>query len=152
MHHDAGEDARAAAEVVLMAEYGTRGVKRPQFDPTDDDVLDINDIGPVPLPAPIRRPASPAAAPAWTPPSVGLDVTKGMISVPVAADGTTFVPNLSRRGYYTVGAKGSEKKYSSFDAALDALNRMDKPRWRRPNPAGNWGIVSGCSWTDIKKD
>jgi len=150
-HHDAGEDARAAAEVVLMAEYGTRGMMRPQLDPTDDDVLDISDIGPVPLPAAIRRPASPAAAPAWTPPPVCLDVTKSMIRVPVAADGTTFGPNLSRRGYYTVGAKGSEKKYASFDAALGALNQMDKPRWRRPNSAGNWGIVSGCSWTYIKK-
>lgn len=150
-HHDAGEDARAAAEVVLMAEHGTRGEMTPQLDPADDDVLDNSDIGPVSLPAAIRPPASLADTPVWTPSPVSLDVTKGVIRVPVAADGTTFGPDLSRRGYYTVGEKGSEEKYASFDAALGALNRMDKPRWRRPNPAGNWGIVSGCSWTDIKK-
>ena len=134
-----------------MAEHGRRGEMAPQLDPADDDVLDNGDIGPVSLPVALRRPTSPAAAPVWTPPPVSLDVTKGMIRVPLAADGTTFGPNLSRSGYYTVGEKGSEKKYASFDAALDALNRMDKPRWRRPNPAGNWGIVSGCSWTNIKK-
>lgn len=149
-HHNAGEDARAAAEIILMAEQGTRGVMTPQFDPTDDDVLDTSDIGPVSLSTAIRRPALPAAASARTLPPVSTDLNKGMIRVPVAADGTTFGPNLSRRGYYTVGAKGSEEKYASFDAALDALNRMEKPRWRRPNFAGNWGIVSGCSWTKIK--
>ncbi|AWI86779.1 hypothetical protein CEW88_23320 (plasmid) [Alloyangia pacifica] len=74
-----------------------------------------------------------------------------MIRVPVAADGTAFGPDLARNGYYTVGAKGAEEKHASFDAALDALTKMDKPRWRRPNAAGNWGIVSGCSWRDIRK-
>ena len=150
-HHDAGEDARAAAEVVLMAERGTRGAMASRFNPAEDDVLDDGDTGPVSLPASIRRPVSPTTTPVRTPPPINLSVTNGTIRVPVAADGTTFGPDLSRRGHYTVGAKGAEEKYACFDAALDALNRMDKPRWRRPNTAGNWGIVSGCSWTDIRK-
>ena len=71
--------------------------------------------------------------------------------VPVAADGTTFNPDLVRRGYFTVGAKGAEEKHDSFDVALEALIRMDTPRWRRPNAAGNWGIVSGRSWKEVDK-
>lgn len=53
-------------------------------------------------------------------------------------------------GYFTVGPKGAEEKHDSFDAALEALNQMATPRWRRPNAAGNWGIVSGCSWKNIQ--
>ncbi|SDW06404.1 exonuclease domain-containing protein [Roseicitreum antarcticum] len=151
-HHDAGEDARAAAEVVLMAERNTRASVKPRPAPVDGDVLDDGDTGPASVPAAVlQRTASPAATPVRTLPIVGLDVPKGTIRVPVAADGTIFGPDLARNGCYTVGAKGAEERYDSFDAALDALTRMDKPRWRRPNAAGNWGIVSGCSWKDIRK-
>lgn len=153
-HHDAREDARAAAEVVLMAEHGTRVAVKPWSAPVDDDVLDDDDTGPVSVPAAvIRHTVAPVATPTpiRTLPTVDTHAAKGMIRVPVAADGTTFDPCLARNGYYTVGAKGAEEKHASFDAALDALTRMDKPRWRRPNAAGNWGIVSGCSWRDIRK-
>ena len=74
-----------------------------------------------------------------------------MIRVPVAADGSTFGPDLARKGRYTVGAKGTEKQYDTFDAALAALHQMKPPRWRRPNAAGNWGIVYGCSWKGVEK-
>jgi DNA polymerase III epsilon subunit-like protein len=151
-HHDAGEDARAAAEVVLMAERGTRVALKPRLQPVDDDVLDDNDTDPVSVLATvIPRSATPVAAPFRALPTVDTPTDKGMIRVPVAADGTTFGPELARNGYYTVGAKGAEEKHASFDMALDALARMDKPRWRRPNAAGNWGIVSGCSWRNVRK-
>lgn len=51
---------------------------------------------------------------------------------------------LSRSSLYT------DHKTPERDAALDALTRMDKPRWRRPNAAGNLGIVTGCSWTALR--
>lgn len=151
-HHDAGEDARASAEVVLMAERGKRVTVKPRSASADDDVLDDGDIGSVSVPAAmIRRTVVPVVTtPVRAMPTVDAHTANGMIRVPVAADGTTFGPDLARNGYYTVGAKGAEEKHSSFSAALDALTRMDKPRWRRPNSAGNWGIVSGCSWTDIR--
>ena len=82
--------------------------------------------------------------------SADVAAIRGMIRVPVAADGSTFGPDLVRKGHYTVGAKGAEKKYDHFEAALDALTNMEQPRWRRPNSAGNWGIVSGSAWKDIK--
>ncbi|TLP42179.1 hypothetical protein FDK21_20150 [Cohaesibacter sp. CAU 1516] len=80
-----------------------------------------------------------------------MNAIKALIRVPVAADGSCFGPDLARNGHFTVGAKGEEKKYDSFEAALDALTKMDKPRWRRPNSAGNWGIVSGNAWKSIER-
>jgi hypothetical protein len=71
--------------------------------------------------------------------------------VPVAADGTWFGPHLSRGGTFTVGAKASEQKIFGFAAALHALERMPTPRWRRPNAAGNWGIVSGVRWVLLEE-
>lgn len=43
-HHDAGEDARAAAQVVLLAERGAPLAGMPKADNTEDDVLDDGDI------------------------------------------------------------------------------------------------------------
>lgn len=74
-----------------------------------------------------------------------------VIFVPVAGDGSTFGPELLRNGHYTIGAKGAEVQYDSFEAALKALHKMDTPRWRRPNAAGNWGIVSGRDWKRVEK-
>ena len=73
-----------------------------------------------------------------------------MLRVPVAGDGSIFSPKLVRNGRFTVGAKGAEEKYDNFEAALLALLNIKKPRWRRPNAAGNWGIVCGHAWRDIE--
>lgn len=156
-HHDAGEDARAAAEVVLLAGRGIQGAAE------DFGVLDDGDIGSGFQPHPVARPlAQPqvslaTARPARTSSLVSseaaarADVAGKMILVPVAGDGSTFGPDLARNGRYTVGAKGAEVQYDDFNAALTALHQMDTPRWRRPNPAGNWGIVSGRDWKHIEK-
>ncbi len=69
------------------------------------------------------------------------------VRVPVAADGSIFHPALRRRNGFMVGEKGAERIVATFDAALDALCSMPEPRWRRPNPQGNWGIVKGVGWT-----
>jgi hypothetical protein len=67
--------------------------------------------------------------------------------VPVAKDGTWFDPATCRRGGgYTIGSKGAEETYEDFRKALDRLSRMGTPQWRRPNPAGHWGLVSAVGW------
>jgi hypothetical protein len=76
-------------------------------------------------------------------------VEGGMISVPFAKDGTFFGGACRRRSGYTVGEKGSERIVPDIYEALGYLKAMDKPRWRRPNKSGNWGIVSAAEWKTI---
>ena len=77
--------------------------------------------------------------------------------VPVANDGSHFVPSLRRDGRdhdggYTIGAKGSERVIENFDAALEELRSMETPRWRRPNTeSGKWGIVTGQTWKRVRR-
>ena len=63
--------------------------------------------------------------------------------VPFASDGTEFDPKTClRAGGYTIGRKGAEDKIEDYRAALGELARMRPSAcWRRPNSAGNWGIV-----------
>lgn len=79
------------------------------------------------------------------------DFSDEVVFVPVAADGSYFHPGLARGGKFMIGAKGEEVQYSSFGEALSALQKMATPRWRRPNEAGNWGIVSGRDWKRIER-
>lgn len=160
-HHDAGEDARAAAEVVLLAERCTPLKRLPQPEAVEDSVLDDSDFAMRNTSGSAIRPdadALPEVASASrlrtlisSRPRADSQAERSAVRVPVAADGTTFHPGLARRGYFTVGGKGAEEKHDSFDVALEALNRMDTPRWRRPNAAGNWGIVSGRLWKEVEK-
>ena len=66
--------------------------------------------------------------------------------VPVARDGSRFGPHLARGGVFTVGAKGEERRFDNYEAALEYLRGMSTARWRRPNSNGNWGIVSATGW------
>lgn len=79
------------------------------------------------------------------------DFSDDVVFVPVAADGSIFHPGLARGGKFTIGAKGEEVQHPSFEDALVALQKMATPRWRRPNEAGNWGIVSGRDWKRIER-
>lgn len=70
--------------------------------------------------------------------------------IPVARDGTRFCPILcDRNGCYTVGDKGDEQRFTNYQAALDFLRAMPKAKWRRPNAAGNWGIVTVVDWVSV---
>lgn len=71
------------------------------------------------------------------------------IFIPVARDGSAFHPGLRRGAGYTIGEKGAETQIDDFDNALTGLQQMPVPYWRRPNTAGNWGIVSGVRWARI---
>jgi hypothetical protein len=66
--------------------------------------------------------------------------------LPVARDGTSFGKHLAKKGQYTVGEKGDEQKFASYEQALQYLKSMNTAKWRRPNPNGNWGIVSAIEW------
>lgn len=79
------------------------------------------------------------------------DFSDEVVFVPVAADGSHFHPGLARGGKFMIGAKGEEASYPSYNEALNALQKMATPRWRRPNEAGNWGIVSGRDWKRIER-
>jgi hypothetical protein len=79
------------------------------------------------------------------------DFVDDVVFVPVAADGSIFHPGLARGGKFTIGPKGEEVSHSRFEDALEALQKMATARWRRPNDAGNWGIVSGRDWKRIER-
>jgi hypothetical protein len=71
-----------------------------------------------------------------------------MTNVPVAKDGTFFGPHLEVGGYFTVGNKMAEKKFSDFTEALEYLKKEPIARWRRPNHRGHRGIVTAVAWVD----
>lgn len=79
------------------------------------------------------------------------DFSDEVVFVPVAADGSHFHPGLARNGMFRIGSKDEERAYDTFEEALAALQKMATPRWRRPNDAGNWGIVSGRDWKRIER-
>ncbi|WP_216599195.1 hypothetical protein [Ruegeria sp. HKCCD7318] len=86
-----------------------------------------------------------------TPILPSIDFEDEVVFVPVATDNAYFHPRLARGGKFTIGAKGEEVQYDSYDEALSELQKMATPRWRRPNGAGNWGIVSGRDWKRVER-
>lgn len=86
-----------------------------------------------------------------TPEAPTLDFSDEVLFVPVAADGSYFHPGLCRDGKFRIGAKETERTPATFEEALVALQKMATPRWRRPNAAGNWGIVSGRDWKRVER-
>lgn len=75
-----------------------------------------------------------------------------MPNAPVASDGTFFGPHLRHKGYYQVGEKGDEQRFTDFSEALAYLKAQPKARWRRPNSKGNRGIVAAVAWEDRSFD
>lgn len=73
------------------------------------------------------------------------------VLVPVANDGSWFGPHLQKSSGFSIGKKGQERVVLSFEEALENLTKMPTPYWRRPNKAGNWGIVSGVRWAMISE-
>jgi len=71
--------------------------------------------------------------------------------VPYASDGSCFNPSLKRAGKYTIGDKEDEVTFADFEDALEYLRQMGVAKWRRPNPNGNWGIVTAVRWAPSAK-
>jgi transcriptional regulator with XRE-family HTH domain len=64
-----------------------------------------------------------------------------------------FSPRLAstRDGSFGVGDKAAQKRFGTFSEALEYLRSMETAKWRRPNPSGNWGIVSAVRWDKLRK-
>jgi hypothetical protein len=77
-----------------------------------------------------------------------MNIPKSRILVPFASDGSCFNPSLCRNesGAYVVGESGKELSFNDFNDALEHIKMMYTPRWRRPNEAGCWEIVSAVIW------
>ena len=71
--------------------------------------------------------------------------------VPVARDGSIFDPSWASGGRFTIGQKGNETRFDSYMDALEALQRMPMPRWRRPGPKGIPGIVAGVRFERLAR-
>jgi hypothetical protein len=72
--------------------------------------------------------------------------------VPYAKDGTFFCEDFcAKRTGYTVGEKGNEQLFDKYQDALEYLKKMPTAKWRRPNPNGNWGIVSAVDWAEAPR-
>jgi hypothetical protein len=74
------------------------------------------------------------------------------VFIPVAADQSRFWPDVRRADGYQIGRKGEERTEPDYFKALEMLSRQPRPYWRRPNSAGNWGIVSGKGWERVRRD
>lgn len=74
------------------------------------------------------------------------------VLVPVAKDGSIFSAQCRRSQGYQIGKKGDEQYIEDIWEARDALERMNKPYWRRPNEHGRFGIVTGLRWESIPKE
>ncbi len=77
-----------------------------------------------------------------------MNTPKSRILVPFASDGSCFNPSLrcNDSGAYVVGESGKEVSFNDFEDALEYIKMMYTPRWRRPNEAGDWEIVSAVRW------
>lgn len=71
--------------------------------------------------------------------------------VPVARDGSIFAPSCASGGRFTIGKKGHENKFDNYMDALEALQRMPTPRWRRPGLSGVPGIVTGVRFERLAR-
>ncbi|WP_249690870.1 hypothetical protein [Stappia sp. WLB 29] len=78
-------------------------------------------------------------------------VEDAYVFVPVSRDGSIFHPGLRGANGYRVGAKGSERDFDTFEAALTHLHALSHPYWRRQNANGAWVIVSGIRWERLSE-
>lgn len=76
-----------------------------------------------------------------------------VLMVPFASDGTCFNPSLRRAKAmtYGVGEKSRTLRFQSFEEALGYLKSMRPAKWWRPNPNGNWGLVTAVRWAPLPK-
>ncbi|EAQ96118.1 hypothetical protein [Congregibacter litoralis] len=72
---------------------------------------------------------------------------KGLIKVPQAKDNSVFdIACRSPRSGYRIGRKGHEREFTDYQSALSELMEVADRYWRRPNAAGNMGLVKAVRW------
>jgi hypothetical protein len=82
------------------------------------------------------------------------------VFVPKDGENRAFLPDLCRMNRelgvpaYAIGTKEKPRYVADYYEALDALAKMPKPAWRRPNEHGNWGRVihAGGPWDRMRRD
>jgi hypothetical protein len=75
-----------------------------------------------------------------------------VVFTPVAADGSVFHPGLRRKGFFLLGAEAEDLRVASFEEALEALQTMNTPVWRRPTGREHWTRVQGIHWERATMD
>ncbi len=73
------------------------------------------------------------------------------VFVPRAADGSLFTPDLVRQRGWTVGPRGDERSFGDYWRALQMLQDVERPCWRRPNEFGAYNTVVGRDWVRISR-
>lgn len=75
------------------------------------------------------------------------------IFVPESADGSRFLPNLATDKGFQIGEKGDEIFIRDYYEALQHLQMMDPPRWRRPSPvSGKMSVVIGARFVRVNRN
>jgi hypothetical protein len=155
---DTGDDVKPE-QLAALAQVSVKSIRNlltPQGGPSD---MKLNDAGEVPGADALRWlqgrsdfksslwQSADAATVVSSPATPASENLGEVIFVPVAKDGSWFDPVAcrNRRGYM-IGPKGAEEPIDDYRTALRRLERMPIPYWRRPNAAGNWGLVAGVSW------
>lgn len=69
-----------------------------------------------------------------------------VLFVPVSKDGSIFSPDLADDGVFNIGPKGHEELVEEYRVALERLQVLDRPAWRRPTEGGRWGLVTATHW------
>ncbi|TMV07538.1 hypothetical protein FGK63_08685 [Ruegeria sediminis] len=75
-----------------------------------------------------------------------------VLFLPVAKDGSVFHPGVQRDGKYLIDGEGVEREVNDFAEALQNLQLMTFPQWRRPTPEGVWTRVRATEWRRYSAD
>jgi hypothetical protein len=71
------------------------------------------------------------------------EIDESYVFVPVSRDGSVFHPGLKGNSGFRVGSKDAEFDFEEFEKALNHLQSMPKPYWRRQNSNGAWVLIAG---------
>lgn len=82
----------------------------------------------------------------------GQDDSTEYVYVPVTDDGAVFLPEMYRSSGYQIGKYGDETYHQDYFEALEKLQTMKAPKFRRPNSEGNWGIKVVGQWKRVVLD
>jgi hypothetical protein len=91
---------------------------------------------------------------------MGQDEEVDYVFVPRGNDNSAFLPDLCRMNKdlgvpaYQIGDKDKPVYIAGYYEALDALSKMPKPAWRRPNENGHWGRIvhAGGAWDRMRRN
>ena len=76
-------------------------------------------------------------------------VLSGFLSI----SGDTFLTQVVSKARAFKSVEGKQKCTTArFSEALDALSKMETPRFRRPNSNNRYGIVKGIRWVYKTKE